>query len=269
MVTTVIYFVSFVIIAQFILLNVVVAVLMKNLSAALQWVDVETGETELAATVGIEVHRQPHDTSAAGRADTVEGPNSIESGSTVKGCHQTLDVITASASDVVSLQRTSVVIGKLVRRLSESRLSQVDESETDEDKSVRLKRNRRALKGALHLVMAMVKLMDTTKNSSQNSSSSRNASYPRLGERMSVVSGEPGGGERAAPARRISFAQGHRTSIYGRTSVNGRRSSVAERRSVRLSIRARHKPSVSSGRSSLASNRSSVHRTPVVTNDIN
>ena len=37
----VIYFVVFVVVAQFVLLNVVVAVLMKNLSAALHWVDVD------------------------------------------------------------------------------------------------------------------------------------------------------------------------------------------------------------------------------------
>lgn len=40
----IVYYVVFVVTAQFVLLNVVVAVLMKNLTAALQWVDVDTGE---------------------------------------------------------------------------------------------------------------------------------------------------------------------------------------------------------------------------------
>lgn len=51
----VLYYVFFVVTAQFVLLNVVVAVLMKNLTAALQWVDVDTGELATDSPVPIVV----------------------------------------------------------------------------------------------------------------------------------------------------------------------------------------------------------------------
>lgn len=287
-VTTVVYFISFVVVAQFILLNVVVAVLMKNLTAALQWVDTETGETQLADTVGHSMPEPyeldqgecssvqqsgaipPVDTSRRAQTEvgllehtsettTEHGPVAIPENEVGGELECNVNETDASARRNSKAQNVLKGLQARAKRLSDSQVSEPAETGPDgvpiSPQAARAARNKRALKGALHLVMALVKMMDKSERETADNIplTSRKVFEPRVsvaaGHRQSVAA--PYARTSISVAARQSQSGGHPRDSVVRTSVM--RTSVAGRRSVRLSIRApfSNRCSVGSARSSV------------------
>jgi hypothetical protein len=238
------YFVFFVITAQFVLLNVVVAVLMKNLTAALQWVDIDDDE-DIAATDGANTNDDgtdeiSRDSVSSGQAVDVNNHANLAVTSvteTLKGGQSKPNVAPAvdpqprhSISALVSefsianeeKQNTTTDskasgflqppenVHHLMETLQEraDRASLNSQSQAPTETLGRADRNRRALKASLHLVMAMVKMSNVVET--------EETFHPTEGTRgrLSIV----------------------RHSVQGRTSMmmqpQGRRSTVNSKASV-------------------------------------
>lgn len=203
----ILYFTFFVIGAQFVLLNVVVAVLMKNLSAALQWVDISTGEVvpfkhgAIALDRNSEGHPrhanepQPDHKQATAQASGLEsGDGQPTADAEFAGNHSDpaappspqerakrqsplqeaagqaprtpSEVEDARPKPQFSSFANEVQVANLIADLQQRTTkcdaagTEPDRADSTIDESNRASRNKRALKASLHIVMAMVKLVN-------------------------------------------------------------------------------------------------------------